>query len=551
MRVVARLCALIFVVGSASGQVRNEFQKLVPSDGDVDGRFGDAIDIYNDRILIGAPQDDDNGVSSGACFLFDAGTGVELMKLVATDGSVGDQFGSALDVHGSLAVVGAPYDDDSGVDSGAAYLFNIETGAQMAKLIPSQGVAGDLLGASVALANNRVFVGAPGRDEAYADSGAIYVFSALTGFEHSIVLHPTPSVGGRFGEVILAEGSLLVVGCPRDNYSGNDSGAVWFFDASTGGLIGFWLAIDGKGGDELGSSVAISGSLAIAGAPGADTAGSASGAAYLFDWATGAQLKKFSHCDASSADRLGASVALGAGVAIVGLPQSDSLGSNSGSARIFDTSTGQDVIELLPSDGAAQDGFGSVLSIEGRLAVVTSPLDDDAGAGSGSAYLFSTGVVPNSGEPFCFGDGSGSACPCAANGAPGEGCLNTTGLTGAALTGLGNAARTNDTFHLAVDGAPGASVGVIYRGINQHVAGLGAPVGDGLLCVSGQTARSQVQQAVNGSTVFYDFRGLPFSFSSYGICMPAHYQYWYRDSSNTCSGLGFNFSNAWTVVWKP
>lgn len=30
-----------------------------------------------------------------------------------------------------------------------------------------------------------------------------------------------------------------------------------------------------------------------------------------------------------------------------------------------------------------------------------------------------------------------------------------------------------------------------------------------------------------------------------------NYQYWYRDPGNTCSGAGFNFSNAWTTTWLP
>lgn len=81
--------------------------------------------------------------------------------------------------------------------------------------------------------------------------------------------------------------------------------------------------------------------------------------------------------------------------------------------------------------------------------------------------------------------------------------------------------------------------------------GLGNPVGDGLLCISGNTARSQVQVTSLGDVNFTHFQGSPFGLSSQGVGAPTNYQFWYRDQSNACSGSGFNFTNAWTVTWRP
>ena len=55
---------------------------------------------------------------------------------------------------------------------------------------------------------------------------------------------------------------------------------------------------------------------------------------------------------------------------------------------------------------------------------------------------------------------------------------------------------------------------------------------------------------MNGSTVFTNFAGQSFGEASYGPGANANYQFWYRDSGNTCSGSGFNFTNAWTVDWS-
>ena len=157
----------------------------------------------------------------------------------------------------------------------------------------------------------------------------------------------------------------------------------------------------------------------------------------------------------------------------------------------------------------------------------------------------------NSGNAFCFGDGSGNFCPCLNFGNAGEGCANTSGTGGARLTASGSAFLSNDTLQLHVAGVPGSKPGLILRGMIQLNGGLGNFVGDGLLCTSGQTARSQVQFTSAGSTTFSDFQGSPFGASSYPGGVPTNYQFWYRDMTNTCSGLGFNFSNAWTVTWQP
>jgi hypothetical protein len=118
------------------------------------------------------------------------------------------------------------------------------------------------------------------------------------------------------------------------------------------------------------------------------------------------------------------------------------------------------------------------------------------------------------------------------------------------IGGYGNAYIGNDTFEIQVDGAPHNKPDLLLRGVNQMSGGSGAPVGDGLLCTSGSTARSHVQVIGLGSTVFTDFHGLPFGANSYGPGATTNYQFWYRDPGNTCSGNSFYFSNAWEMAWK-
>ncbi len=144
------------------------------------------------------------------------------------------------------------------------------------------------------------------------------------------------------------------------------------------------------------------------------------------------------------------------------------------------------------------------------------------------------------GTAYCFGDGTGNFCPCAAFGAPGEGCLTTSG-TGATLSGSGTATVGADTLVLSVSGGPANKPGIFFQGNNPLA---GNPAGDGLLCTAGGTIRYSVNPLdATGAT----------SQGGFGVNATSgstkNYQYWFRDTANACGG-GFNFTNGWSQPWN-
>jgi hypothetical protein len=146
----------------------------------------------------------------------------------------------------------------------------------------------------------------------------------------------------------------------------------------------------------------------------------------------------------------------------------------------------------------------------------------------------------NLGNAYCFGDGSGTPCVCSQHSPEGTGCLNSTG-TGARLFGGGNASVSANTFALTVVDVPPMKPGIFFQGTNQ----LSTPAGDGLLCSNSTHRYGSKFASVYGAT---DGFGL----EAHAVAGQAlNYQFWYRDSTNTCAGSGFNFSNAWTVTWLP
>jgi hypothetical protein len=372
----------------AAGQTSTEDAKLIPSDGAPFDYFGSSVAISSTTAVIGAYAANDNGSDSGSAFLFDTTTGQQIAKLLPSDGAAGDRFGISVAISGTTAVVGAWLDDDNGTSSGSAYLFDTTTGQQIAKLLPSDGAAGDLFGISVAISGTTVIVGARDDDDRGASSGSAYLFDATTGQQIAKLLPTVSPTGDRFGSSVAISGSTAVVGAPGDDDNGSDSGSVYFFDTITGQRIAKIRPADGEAFDSFGSSVAISGTRAVVGNNGDDDNGENSGSAYIFDTTTGQQIAKLLPSDGASGDEFGISVAISGSTVVVGAYGGDNNSDDSGSAYLFDTTTGQQAAKLLPTDGAGSDLFGISVAINGTTTLVGAFRDDDNGEDSGSAYFF-------------------------------------------------------------------------------------------------------------------------------------------------------------------
>ena len=184
------------------------------------------------------------------------------------------------------------------------------------------------------------------------------------------------------------------------------------------------------------------------------------------------------------------------------------------------------------------------------------------GPGVGELTLFEPGVGdvllvpldgpgggPSTGTPFCYGDGTGTACPCANAGAAGEGCANSSGQ-GARLIGFGAASVANDSLQLHVSGAAHSVVGLFFGGTAQSNAGAGQTFGDGLLCAVGTIKRLEIAPTNpgGGATSILGISALDGAQSG----QTRYYQYWFRDPGGGAPcGSGFNTSQALAIDWQP
>ena len=196
------LAVTVLNPASAHADICDQLTKLLADDGAQDDEFGRSVSISGTTAIIGAYLDDDNGTNSGSAYLFNIATGMQIAKLLPNDGTSGDKFGISVTISDTTAILGAMWDDDNGHDSGSAYVFDIgdlNNPVQIAKLLADDGAVGDQFGISVAISKTIVIVGARRDDDNGEDSGSAYLFDT------------TPCHCDLNGDGMIGTGDLLVL----------------------------------------------------------------------------------------------------------------------------------------------------------------------------------------------------------------------------------------------------------------------------------------------------------------------------------------------------
>ncbi len=382
-----------------------ELQKVLASDGAGSDYFGYSVAISGDTAIVGSYYDDDKGLDSGSAYVFTLvdGAWTQQAKLVASDGQAGDFFGYRVALSGDTALISAYGDDDGGMLAGAAYVFT-RSGSiwtQQAKIRPSGGAEYDYFGFSVAVSGDTALVGATGDDDDGSMSGSAFVFtrSGSIWTQQAKIKAADAAEGDQFSNSVALAGDTALIGAYADDDAGTSSGAAYVFvgSGSTWSQQAKLTAADGAEYDYFGYSLAVSGDTVLVGAYGDDDGDTSTGSAYVFARTdtTWAPEDKLTAGDAAAGDAFGRAVALSGDTALIGAAWDDDKGLDSGSAYVFTrlVTTWTEQNKLTDDDGAAGDSFGCAASLSGDMAVVGAFTDDDMGGESGSAYFSSPGYM--------------------------------------------------------------------------------------------------------------------------------------------------------------
>ena len=260
----------------------------------------------------------------------------------------------------------------------------------------SDGAGGDAFGNAVSINGDVAIIGARDDDAAGAQSGSAYIhrFNGTNWVEEAKLTASDGAAGDNFGTSVAISGDIAVVGAPNDDHAAFFAGSVYIFRFN--GVV--WTqeakltASDAGPGHQFGWSVATTGSIALIGAYGDDHAGPLSGSAYVLRFSSGQWIEeaKLVPSDPGEQDRFGISVSISGNLAVVGADNNDDAGDDSGSAYIFrfDDNGWPQEAKLTASDAAAGDEYGRAVAIDSSVAVVGAWHDDDAGTSTGSAYVY-------------------------------------------------------------------------------------------------------------------------------------------------------------------
>jgi len=409
--------AYIFERNSGGANAWGQVKKLLPSKPEVDAWFGISVSIAGDLAAVGAYREDSGYTDSGAAYVFERNIGGlnnwgQIKKMGPADANPNEWFGRSVAIDGNVLVVGANLDNQNGGGAGAAYVYERNIGGLnnwgfVKKLLASDGTTNDNFGTSAAISDDIIIVGAHGNDSGGGDTGAAYIFERNSGGANAWgqiekITASDAQASNHFGFSVSINRNIAIVGAYGEKTGGELAGAAYVFTRNTE-QINSWCetkkltASNAGKGDYFGNSVAIDGDVALVGAFFEDTAGANAGAAYIlpafsetkdFD-----EIKKLTASDAEQGDIFGRSVAVEGDVIIIGAYSEDSGGTDAGAAYIYErNSTGVNAWgqtkKMIASDAAPNffGSFGNSVALAGNVAVVGSYRD--SAAFSGAAYIF-------------------------------------------------------------------------------------------------------------------------------------------------------------------
>lgn len=251
----------------------------------INEEFGSAIAMSDSYIAIGAQR---KNSYKGAAYVYEKGTGETwtasasnpITPLIATSN---DYFGNAIAIQGAMILVGAKRNNDS---KGAVYVFsrNSETNLWIegSKLLASDGSAGDQFGGAISASNNYLAIGAQFWDSDDGDgAGAVYLFKYTTSWYEIDKLTGTGEssyISNHFGATVDLEGDYLAVGSP--DARGSAGVADLYYKKRSWGHLKKLVPADATAGDNFGNSVGVWGPYVVIGAY---EHTSSNGAIYLFE----------------------------------------------------------------------------------------------------------------------------------------------------------------------------------------------------------------------------------------------------------------------------
>ncbi|MBC8479284.1 MAG: hypothetical protein H8D46_02370, partial [FCB group bacterium] len=372
-----------------------------------EAEMGTSVSNDGDYAIAGAPGAEDNSSLAGSAFTYRKITSgsdsywITEGELIPSYSHINDDFGQAVAVSGSLALVSAPAFDPGGMSaSGVVYAFERINGSwqETAQISGSNTDFSDYFGSAIDLDNQTAVIGGYNIDIPEINSGGVYFFELIneTWIETAFFTCPTPDQEDQFGYSVSVDGDVAVVSARRDLEGSNEFGSAFVYTR----VSGEWVfrqrlePVSNTAGRIFGESVAVQDSLILVGAAnnGIDPSAKGKGILFAFEDGQWEETAVFTAPDGQVQDDFARSVAFENNLIAIGAPFNfDAPESLSGNGSVylygFNDGSWRSLSRISAFNGSIMDRFGSSVSISGTTILAGAPGWDNPASNSGSAYV--------------------------------------------------------------------------------------------------------------------------------------------------------------------
>ncbi len=368
--------------------------------------FGYSVAISGETVYVGAPLDNDLGDNSGTVFVYRnistaVGTVTQSAKLYSTGEVADDEFGWAVSLSGTSALVTALMDDGKRGSGWVISDINATTPTQVKLSIPPAPLGPEYMGVSASLSGNAALMGTSSDLSGRVGEAFLFRNVDTTPVRTQLISSDFILAAARYGEAVGLSGDIALVGAPtKTNAGGNAAGAVYMFQdlgsvtPTETKIVGF----DTDPSDYFGGAISMAGNTALVGARSRGAAfGNDGGAAYVIRNLDATQVQtKLVASDARSGDQFGVAVSISGNTALIGADSDDGVGDlipSAGAAYLFlnvdsggANATVTENVKIFASNSvisAYGDKFGSSVAIDGDNFVVGAY---SRNSGRGAAY---------------------------------------------------------------------------------------------------------------------------------------------------------------------
>ena len=372
------------------------FEEIDSPNSEVDGKFGNSVSLYGNRLAIGAYDENGGATDSGRVYIYDLSgeTWSLTQTLTSPNAQTDGLFGNSVSLYGNRLAIGAYNENGGATDSGRVYIYDLsgETWSLTQTLTSPNAEDFGYFGNSVSLYGNRLAIGAHDEDGGATNSGRVYIYDLSGTWSLTQTLtSPNYEINGRFGNSVSLYGDRLAVGAYRESGGAiTDSGRVYIYDLSgTWSLTQTLTSPNAESIGYFGNSVSLYGNRLAIGADYENAGGIGnSGRVYIYDLSgTWSLTQTLASPNAESSGYFGNSVSLYGNRLAIGAHYEDGGATNSG--RVYACVLFSNTWITLISPNAEVTGyFGGSVSIHGNRMAIGAENEDGGASSAGRVYIY-------------------------------------------------------------------------------------------------------------------------------------------------------------------